>query len=176
MLPHFLTQQPADIMCYTRESQQLQSGWGGYTIIILDVFSGHMLKILSFLFYKYYTTCRVEQVTQNEPPQELISHITHLHNLLKNLPSSLPSNPGTAGVVHGLKEPDDHNIAMEDDCLDDQDVPSSLVIQEVLRTNISPTKGGANMSEIHVLAARLDESGGLVAATEEEDIWGMEQQ
>ena len=51
--------------------------------------------------------------------QELISHITHLHNLLKNLPSSLPSNPGTAGVVHGLKEPDDHNIAMEDDCPDD---------------------------------------------------------
>ena len=28
-----------------------------------------------------------------------------------------------------------------------------------------------NMSEIHVSAARLDESGGLVAATEEEDIW-----
>ena len=33
------------------------------------------------------------------------------------------------------------------------------------------TPGGANMSEIHVLAARLDESGGLIAATEEEDIW-----
>ena len=42
---------------------------------------------------------------------------------------------------------------------------------EVLSINISATEGGANMSEIHVLAARLDESGGLVAATEEEDIW-----
>jgi len=60
---------------------------------------------------------------------------------------------------------------MEDDCPDDSDVPSSLVIQEVLGINISTTEGGANMSEIHVSVARLDESGGLVAATEEEDIW-----
>ena len=37
-------------------------------------------------------TCKVEQVAQNDP-QELISHITHLHNLLKNLPSTLPLNP-----------------------------------------------------------------------------------
>ena len=29
----------------------------------------------------------------------------------------------------------------------------------------------SNKSETHVLAARLDESGGLVAATKEEDIW-----
>jgi hypothetical protein len=42
---------------------------------------------------------------------------------------------------------------------------------EVLGINISATEGGANMSEIHVLAARLDESGGLVAATKEEDTW-----
>jgi hypothetical protein len=42
---------------------------------------------------------------------------------------------------------------------------------EVLGINISATEGGANMSEIHVLAARLDELGGLVAATKEEDIW-----
>ena len=28
-----------------------------------------------------------------------------------------------------------------------------------------------NISKIHVLAARLDESGSLVTATEEEDIW-----
>ncbi|KAJ7867592.1 hypothetical protein B0H13DRAFT_2351865 [Mycena leptocephala] len=27
------------------------------------------------------------------PPQELISRITHLHNLLRNLPASLPENP-----------------------------------------------------------------------------------
>jgi hypothetical protein len=62
---------------------------------------------------------------------------------------------------------------MEDDCPDDSDVPSSLVIQEVLGVTISEsaTEGGANMTEIHVSAARLDELGGLVAATEEEDIW-----
>jgi hypothetical protein len=42
---------------------------------------------------------------------------------------------------------------------------------EVLSINISATEGGANMSKIHVLVARLDELGSLVAATEEEDIW-----
>ena len=47
---------------------------------------------------------------------------------------------------------------------------SSLVIQKVLRINISATEGSVNMSEIHVSAARLDELGGLVAAMEEEDI------
>jgi len=33
------------------------------------------------------------------------------------------------------------------------------------------TEGGANMSEIYVLVARLDELGSFVTATEEEDIW-----
>ena len=42
---------------------------------------------------------------------------------------------------------------------------------EVLSINISATEGGVNISKIHVLAARLDESGSLVTATEEEDIW-----
>jgi hypothetical protein len=62
---------------------------------------------------------------------------------------------------------------MEDDCPDDSDVPSSLVIQEVLGVTISEsaTEGGANMTEIHVSVARLDELGGLIAATVEEDIW-----
>ena len=41
----------------------------------------------------------------------------------------------------------------------------------MLGINISATKGDANMTEIHVSAARVDESGGLIAATEEEDIW-----
>ena len=36
-----------------------------------------------------------------------------------------------------------------------------------LSITISETQGGTNMSEIHVSAARLDDSGGLVAATEE---------
>jgi len=36
------------------------------------------------------------------------------------------------------------------------------------------TEGGVNMSKIHVSAARLDESGGLVTATEEEeDSWAQ---
>jgi len=34
-------------------------GWL-YHIIISDVFSGHLLKILSFLFYKYYIMTRRE--------------------------------------------------------------------------------------------------------------------
>ena len=33
------------------------------------------------------------------------------------------------------------------------------------------TEGSANMSEIYVLVARLDELGSFVTATEEEDIW-----
>jgi len=41
----------------------------------------------------------------------------------------------------------------------------------VLGTNISTTEDSTNMTKIHVSAVRLDESGGLIAATEEEDIW-----
>ena len=61
------------------------------------------------------------------------------------------------------------------------DVPSSLAIQEVLSINISATEGDANMTEIHVSAARVDESGGLIAAAEEDirarnngEKWGNE--
>lgn len=72
------------------------------------------------------------------------------------------------GIIHGLEELDAHNVAMEDNCPDDLDVLSSFIIQEALSVTTSTTKGGVNMTEIHVLVARLD--GGLVAATEEEDI------
>ena len=60
---------------------------------------------------------------------------------------------------------------MVDDCHNDWDVPSSLVIQEVLGINISTTEDSTNMTAIHISVARLDELGGLVAATDEEDIW-----
>ena len=84
-----------------------QSRQGGYSLIISDVFS----KILSFPFYKYYTmTHRVEQVGQSGPPQELISCITHFHNLLRNLPSSLPSNPAESWYCFGL---DTEDVAAE---------------------------------------------------------------
>jgi hypothetical protein len=70
-----------------------------------------LLKILSFLFYKYYImTHRVEQVARNG-----------------------------------------------------------------LEINISATEGGANVSEIHVLAARLDELGGLVTSYRGGGYMGMEQ-
>ena len=59
---------------------------------------------------------------------------------------------------------------MEDDCPNNSDVPSSLVIQQVLGINISATENNVNMMEIHVSAARVDGSGGLIAAMEE-DIW-----
>ena len=51
-------------------------------------------------------TQRVKQVAQNGPPQELISHITHLRNLLKNLPSSLPFNPAESWYCFGLDAED----------------------------------------------------------------------
>ena len=95
------------MMHCTTASQQLQSGQGGYasgyTIIISDVLSGYWHGILSSLFHKYYTmTQKIKQVTQNGPPQELICCITHLHNLLKNLPSSLPFNPAESQYCFGL--------------------------------------------------------------------------
>ena len=85
-------------MHYTTASQQLQSGQGsyvsGYTIIISDVLSGYWHGILISLFHKYYTmTQKVKQVTQNGPPQELISCITHLHNLLKKSTLQLAFQP-----------------------------------------------------------------------------------
>lgn len=55
-------------------------------------------------------TRRVEQVSQNGPPQKLISRITHLHNLLKNLPSSLPFNPAESQYCFSL---DTEDIAEE---------------------------------------------------------------
>jgi hypothetical protein len=88
---------------------------------------------------------------------------TALNNYLRSHPQLRKEIEDRTGVVHGLEEPDAHNVAMEDDCPNDSDVPSSLVIQDVLRINISATEGGVNMSEIHISAARLDESGGLVA-------------
>ena len=51
-------------------------------------------------------TQKVKQVAQNGPPQELISRITHLRNLLKNLPSSLPSNPAESRHFFGLDAED----------------------------------------------------------------------
>ena len=49
--------------------------------------------------------------------------------------------------------------------------PPGLVIQQALGITISKTEGGVNMPKIYILAARLDASGGLVAATVEEDMW-----
>jgi hypothetical protein len=60
---------------------------------------------------------------------------------------------------------------MEDDCpMIWMFCPASL-FREALSITISAMEGSANMTKIHVSAARLDESGSLVAATEEEDIW-----
>ena len=96
---------------------------------------------------------------------------TALNNYLCSHPQLRKEIKDRTGVVHGLEELDAPNIAMDDNCPNDSDVLSSLIIQEVLGVNISTTKGDVNMSEIHFSAARLNESGGLVTATEEEDIW-----
>ena len=53
----------------------------------------------------------------------------------------------------------------------DSDIPSRLVIQHALSITISEAEGGANMSELNVSAAKLGDSGGLMAATDEENIW-----
>jgi hypothetical protein len=58
-----------------------------------------------------------------------------------------------------------------EECLDDSDIPSRLVIQHALGTTISETEGSANMSELKISAAKLGDSGGLVAAMDEENIW-----
>ena len=96
---------------------------------------------------------------------------TALNNYLCSHPQLRKEIEDRTGVVHGLKETDAHDVAMVDDCHDNSDILSSLVIQEVLGINISATEDSTNMTAIHVSAARLDESGGLVTAIEEEDIW-----
>ena len=73
-------------------------------------------------------------------------------------------------VIHDLEEPDTHDITMEDDCPDNLDILSSLIIQEVLSINISATGSNANMTKIHVFSARVDESSGLVTAMEEDKV------
>lgn len=57
-----------------------------------------------------------------------------------------------------------------EECLNDSDIPSRLIIQQALGITISEMEGSANMSEYHISVARLDDSGGLVAAMEE-DMW-----
>ena len=95
-------------------------------------------------------THRIEKVAQNGPPQALISQITHFHkhialnNYLSSHPQLRKEIEDRSGVVHGLKEPDAHNTTMEDDCPDNLDILSSLIIQEVLRINISTTEDSAN--------------------------------
>ena len=66
---------------------------------------------------------------------------TALNNYLHSHPQLRKEIEDRTGVVQGLEEPDAHNVAMEDDCPDDSDVRSSLVIQEVLGINISATEG-----------------------------------
>jgi len=56
-------------------------------------------------------THKMDQPTCSGPPQELISHINHLHNLLKNLPTSVPSQPEESWYYFGLSMED---VAEED--------------------------------------------------------------
>ena len=51
-------------------------------------------------------THKVDQPTCSGPPQELISYINHLHNLLKNLPTSVPSQPEESQYCVGLNMED----------------------------------------------------------------------
>ena len=76
---------------------------------------------------------------------------TALNNYLHSHPQLRKEIEDRTRVVHGLEEPDACNIAMEDNCPDNSDVLSSLIIQEVLIIHISATEGSVNMSKIHVL-------------------------
>jgi hypothetical protein len=71
------------------------------------------------------------------------------------------------GTIHieelGLPELPEHSM---EECLNDSDIPSRLVIQRTLGITISKAEGDANMSELNVSAAKLGDSSGLVAATE----------
>jgi len=51
-------------------------------------------------------THKLDQPTHSGLPQELISHINHLHNLLKNLPTSVPSQPKESQYYFGLDAED----------------------------------------------------------------------
>ena len=58
-----------------------------------------------------------------------------------------------------------------EECLDDSDIPSRLIIQHTLGITVSKTEGSANMSKLNVSAVKLGDSGGLVVAMDEENIW-----
>jgi hypothetical protein len=91
-----------------------------------------------------------------------------LNNYLLTHPGLREEIEKRTGIIHSIEELD---ISMEEECSDDSDIPSRLVIQQALSITISQTEGNVNMSENHVSAARLDVSGGLVVATAEEDMW-----
>ena len=130
----------------------------------------HSLICLQFI-YQAWERCTTKEWNFSGECLTSKKAQTALNNYLCSHPQLRKEIEDRTGVVHGLEELDARDVAMEDDCPDDSDVPSSLVIQEVLGINISATEGDANMTETHVSAARVDESGGLIAATEEEDIW-----
>src|ERR1700761_5821568 len=58
-------------------------------------FLGQLVWWQTLYLYHYYmtpsATAKAKAVTG--PPQALVSRIDHLHDLLRNLPSSLPQNP-----------------------------------------------------------------------------------
>ena len=52
----------------------------------------------------------IEKTLQNGPPSQLISHISHLDNLLKNLPTTVPLDPELSCYKFG---PDDEDVKEE---------------------------------------------------------------
>ena len=77
-----------------------QAEWLCNVIFKSEVFVGaHSI----FALYEYSAMKhKVEQVAG--PPQELIYCITHLHNLLKNLPSNLPAHPKNFSTTLALMQ------------------------------------------------------------------------
>lgn len=70
------------------------------------------------------------------------------------------------GVVQGVETVSE---SAEDDSYDDTDVPSSAIIQDAL--GIAVTGADVQVTDCIVQARKDDETGGLVAADEEENVW-----
>lgn len=88
-----------------------------------------------------------------------------LNDYLRSHPSLHDEIEKRMGVVQGVKTVSE---SAEDDSYDDTDVPSSAIIEDAL--GIAVTGADVQVTDCIVQARKDDETGGLVAA-DEENVW-----
>jgi hypothetical protein len=94
-----------------------------------------------------------------------------LNDYLRTHPKLRNEIEDQMGVVQGIEEPKAQLLSMEGDCCDDSEVPSHLIIQEILGlTAVSADPEEAGLPAHCALQVRQDEDGNLVAGSESENV------